>query len=83
MLDTRKKKLSILDLVEYSGRIDRSADKDKYFYGRGYWRTLCVTLRDYWHTAPGMEPMKTRVCAKGPVPVNNNGSKSLLKMQLF
>ena len=32
-------------------------------YGRGYWHTLCVPVRDYWHTPPEMEPMKARVCA--------------------
>ena len=34
-----------------------------YIYGRGYWHTLCVPLRDYWHTPPEIEPMKVRVCA--------------------
>ena len=31
--------------------------------GGGYWHTLCVPVRDYWHTPPKMEPMKARVCA--------------------
>ena len=31
--------------------------------GRGYWHTLRVPVRDYWHTPPDIELTKARVCA--------------------
>ena len=37
--------------------------KNTFNLGRGCWHTLCVPVRDYWHTPPEMKPMKARVCA--------------------